>query len=346
MAYAGWGCFLGAGIVACFAASYLPEMSDTAEQPTVEPQTAEAKPTVPDGDASLVPPAGWPAAWHVFWQASYWGVMRSESFAHAANFAYSILSSLFPFLILLTGLAGYWGGDELAKAATDGLLQILPHEIASILKPEVSTVLTGSQRQVLTIGAILLVVIVTGLVESLRMGLNYAYRASDTRFFLIRRLEGTFFMLVGGIVIMGLGFLVIFMPVVWRIAVPLVPELMPYWSTFNRLPLVFFSAAAFLFLLTAHYWLPAKRMTLRGVLPGVLITLSLWFVAGLAFSYYLSHFASYTKTYAGLAGAIAALLFFYICGLIFQFGAEVNNAWIDWREGKPGITWETSGLAG
>lgn len=316
------------GVVIGRPAAYVAAMSDTVDRPA--PLLAEPRP--------WQRPEGVFAVWHVLWQSVYWGLLRNESFAHAANFAYSILSSLFPFLILLAGLAAYWGGTDLAVAATDGLFLVLPEEIARYLKPEVKTVLSGSQAQVLTVGVILLIVIVTGLIESLRMGLNYAYRSMDTRHFLIRRLEGTAFMLVGGIIILGLGFLVVVMPLAWRLAVPIVPEIDAYWTTFNRLPLVFFSMALFLFLLTAHYWLPARQQTISGVVPGVLVTMGLWFVAGLVFSYYMSHFATYTRTYAGLAGVIASLLFFYITGLIFQFGAELNNALRDWREGKPGMT--------
>ena len=42
----------------------------------------------------------------------------------------------------------------------------------------------------------------------------------------------------------------------------------------------------------------------------------------------MSHFSSYARTYAGLAGVIASMLFFYIVGLIFLFGAEINNSLI------------------
>ncbi|WP_333823668.1 YihY/virulence factor BrkB family protein [Pinisolibacter sp.] len=274
---------------------------------------------------------------HIVWEAFYWGLLRNESFAHASNIAFAILFSMFPFMILVTGLAGYWGGAELAAAAeqgTGGIFSVLPDQVADILRPEISAVLATSQGSVLTVGAILLVVIVTGLVESLRMGLNYAYRSYDDRHFLIRRLEGTFFMLIGGVVILGLGFLVVVLPVVWAFLIPHAPDLAPYWSYFNRLPLAFFTLAVFLFLASAHLWLPARRQTLKGVMPGVLLTATLWFVAGMVFSWYLSHFSGYAKTYAGLGGAIASMLFFYIIGLIFLFGAEINHSIELWREGR------------
>ena len=274
----------------------------------------------------------------ITWEAIYWGLLRNESFAHASNIAFSILFSLFPFLILVTGLAGWaageWGVGELTAAAeqgTGGIFSVLPEQVAAILKPEITAVLTTSQSRVLTIGALLLAIIVTGFVESLRMGLNYAYRAYDTRHFLIRRLEGTFFMLIAAVVILGLGFLVVVLPVLWGVLLPHFPDIAPWWNWFNRLPLLFFTLAVLLFLLSAHLWLPARRQTMGGVLPGVLVTLTLWFLAGLIFSWYLSHFSGYAKTYAGLGGAIASMLFFYIIGLIFLLGAEINHVIELWR---------------
>jgi membrane protein len=276
----------------------------------------------------------------VFWDAFYWGLLRNESFAHASNIAFAILFSLFPFIILVTGLAGVWGGQDLAQAAeqgTGGIFSVLPDEIGKILRPEVTAVLTGSQTRVVTVGSVLLVVIVTGLVEALRMGLNYAYRGHDARNILIRRLEGTFFMLVGGVMVLGLGFLVVVLPVIWEFLIPHAPELRGYYDYFNRLPLLFFTLGVLLFLLAAHIWLPARKQTFFGVMPGVIVTMLLWFAAGWVFSYYMSHFSGYARTYAGLAGVIASMIFFYIVGMIFLFGAELNNSILK----GPGIVNET-----
>lgn len=304
-------------------------MSDALEPSSVSPEPASTRPR----GAKAV---GW-----VLWEAIYWGLLRNESFAHASNFAFSILFSLFPFMILVTGVAGWvaaeWGLWDLSAAAeqgTGGIFAVLPEQVAGILKPEVSAVLGTSQGRVLTVGALLLVIIVTGLVESLRMGLNYAYRSYDYRHFLIRRLEGTFFMLIAAIVILGLGFLVVVLPVLWGLLIPHLPDIAPYWSYFNRIPLLLFTLAVFLFLLSAHLWLPARRQTMLGVLPGVLVTSTLWFVAGLVFSWYLTNFSGYAKTYAGLGGAIASMLFFYITGLIFLLGAEINHAVELWQTGR------------
>ena len=73
----------------------------------------------------------------------------------------SIIAPLL-FATLVTGIAGWtatlWGVGELSAAAeqgTGGIFAVLPEEVAKILRPEVSAVLSASQGRVLTIGALL-----------------------------------------------------------------------------------------------------------------------------------------------------------------------------------------------
>ena len=80
-------------------------------------------------------------------------------------------------------------------------------------------------------------------------------------------------------------------------------------------------------LLMVHYWLPAGRRRFAEIVPGVLVTLALWLVAGAAFGRYLAAFADrYAVTYAGLSSAMIALVFLYFSAGIFIYGGELNAA--------------------
>jgi membrane protein len=82
-----------------------------------------------------------------------------------------------------------------------------------------------------------------------------------------------------------------------------------------------------------HLWLPCHRIGLRRVWIGVAATIALWYIAGWGFTLYLRAFGGYARTYAGLAGIVAALMFFYIASAILLLGGEINRAIIDTREG-------------
>src|SRR5690606_19059540 len=78
-------------------------------------------------------------------------------------------------------------------------------------------------------------------------------------------------------------------------------------------------------LLIVHRWLPAARRTFAEILPGIMATLVLWLVSGEVFGRYLARFAfAYTTMYAGLASAMIALVFLYVCASIFIYGGELN----------------------
>ena len=53
--------------------------------------------------------------------------------------------ALFPFLIVLTSLAGFFGSKELADQAVGLMLQVWPKQVADSLSGEIHDVLTTSR---------------------------------------------------------------------------------------------------------------------------------------------------------------------------------------------------------
>ena len=52
----------------------------------------------------------------------------------------------------------------------------------------------------------------------------------------------------------------------------------------------------------------------------------MWLISGAAFGRYLADYAfAYVTMYAGLASAMIALVFLYVCASIFIFGGELNS---------------------
>jgi membrane protein len=79
-------------------------------------------------------------------------------------------------------------------------------------------------------------------------------------------------------------------------------------------------------LLIVHAWLPAGRRSFIEIVPGIVATLLLWLIAGSAFGRYLANYAfAYVSMYAGLASAMIALVFLYVCASIFIYGGELNS---------------------
>jgi len=252
---------------------------------------------------------------------------QDDGWAIASHVALSILTSLFPFLILVTALAGFLGSKNLGDEGVQILFQTWPQQAAAPIANELHNVLTQTRSGVLTIGVILSVYFSSSGVEAVRIGLNRAYDVRDSRPWWLLRLESIAYVFVGAFSLLTLAFLVVLAPLIWAAMLHFAPALEPL----NRLITVGRFAIASLVLLLAlvlsHKFLPAGRRSLREIAPGILLTFALWIAAGIAFGSYLAQFArNYVTTYAGLASVMIALIFLYMIASIFIFGGELNAA--------------------
>jgi membrane protein len=113
---------------------------------------------------------------------AFYTFLADDGWAIASHIALSTLMALFPFLIVLTSLAGFFGSKELADQAAALMLETWPKQVADSLSSEIHDVLTTTRGGVLTVGAVLAVYFASNGVESLRVALNRAYSVLETRY--------------------------------------------------------------------------------------------------------------------------------------------------------------------
>jgi membrane protein len=250
-----------------------------------------------------------------------------DGWAIASHIALSVLMGMFPFLILVTAIAGFIGSANLADEVARLIVAAWPPEVSSPIAAQIHNVLTTARGDVLTLGAVFAVYFSSSGVESLRIGLNRAYGLSEKRPWLLLRLESIGYVLVSAISMLVLAFLVVLGPLVFRAALVRAPWLDPLQAHYNVGRLAVAAAVLAIALVILHMWLPAGRRRLRDIWPGIFSTLVLWLVCGFLFGRYLSNFSyAYVTYYAGLASAMIALVFLYFSAWIFIYGGELNAA--------------------
>jgi len=269
---------------------------------------------------------------------AYYRFNANDGWALASHIALSALMALFPFLILVTALAAsVLGSKELADEVARILLETWPREVAGPIASEIHNVLTTTRGDILTIGVAFAIYFASSGIESLRIGLNRAYGLTETRHWLLLRIESILYVLIAAVALLALAFLIVLAPLIFATARKFMPWLEGLEWIFTVARYGIASFALIVALVVAHKWLAAGRRRFRDILIGILATLVLWLAGGMVFGAYLAEFASsYVTYYAGLASVMTALVFLYLTASIFVYGGELNAAISDLRRTAPG----------
>ena len=264
---------------------------------------------------------------------AFYTFLADDGWAIASHIALSALRALFPFLIVLTSLAGFFGSKELADQAVTLLLQVWPQQVADSLSSEIHDVLTTTRGDALTIGLVLAVYFASNGIESLRVGLNRAYSVIEPRSWYWLRLESIGYTLIAAFTALAMAFLIVLGPLILEAArrwIPLIVETNEHFLNVTRYGITIAALVIALFIL--HAWLPAGRRSFLQILPGIIFTFVASLLSGIGFGQYLARFANnYVTMYAGLASVIIALVFLYFIAAIFVYGGELNAAIIKSR---------------
>jgi membrane protein len=268
---------------------------------------------------------------------AFWQFLADDGWAIASHIALSTLMAMFPFLIVVTALAGvFFGSKELADEAARILLEAWPKEVAEPISRDIAGVLVGSRGNVLTFGVLFALYFASSGVDSLRIGLNRAYGMSEQRPWWLLRIESIVYVLVGAVALLAFSLLVVLAPLIWHRMVIYVPTLAPLTGIVNAARFATVAVVLVISLLILHRWLPAGRRSFIEIAPGIVATLLLWMVGGIAFGRYLADYAfAYVTMYAGLASAMIALVFLYVCASIFVYGGELNSVICKARQKRP-----------
>ncbi len=258
---------------------------------------------------------------------AFYRLGEDDGWAIASHLAMSTLTSMFPFLIFVTALAGFIGSSNLAEAATQLIFDVWPRQVAAPIATEIHNVLTIPHGSLLTIGALLAVYFSSSGVEAFRIGLNRAYGVRERRTWWLLRLESIAYVLVGALALLALAFLVVLAPLIWSAVLAYAPEVseLAGFVTAARYGLV--SLILIMSLVIAHKWLPAEKRTFAQIAPGITLTVVLSILFSWLFGAYLAEYArNYVSTYGGLASVMIALVFLYSISGIFVYGGELNAA--------------------
>lgn len=259
----------------------------------------------------------------LIWRA-LWALVAHEGLEFSGYAAFTAILAVFPFMIFLAALAGFLGQAEGTSRFTDATLRFAPPEVVSVLAPVVEEVTSQRRGGLLTFGIVVAVWSASSGLEALRVMLNRSYDARETRPFWRLKLQSMVFVVFGAGIAVLLSLVIVLGPILLHaLRLILAPELIgPGLWLAVRYGLA--SSIGTALVIALHLLLPNCDYRFRQVWPGAVITVVLWLAMATLFSLYVQNFAQYSVIYGSLGGIMLTLLFFYISGVIFAFGAEIN----------------------
>jgi len=241
----------------------------------------------------------------------------------SAGVAFYTLLSLFPAAIAGISIYGLVANPETVRSQIDRLTRLLSPETASILGTQIKQVTAGAGG---TLGLATVLGILTALwsassgMKALITGVNMTYDEGESRKFV--KLRGlALLMTLGAMVLMGVALALI-------VAFPAVANDWPTAArwTASVLRWVLLAVLLSVALAVLYRYAPDRdNPKWTWVSWGGVIATVLWIVASLAFSFYVSHFGNYNKTYGALAGVIILLFWLYLTAFVVLVGAELNT---------------------
>lgn len=251
-------------------------------------------------------------------------LVRQNGVEHAGYLAFLFILSLFPFLIFLIAIIGFFGATAEGIEIIKNILSSIPQEMNQALSPRINEIISGPGQSFVTIAIFGVIWTASSSVEGCRTILNTAYRVNFPPPYLWRRFISIieFFIITFSVVVGMLVFLVI--PKLLKKLESFLPFTVNFESAFFD-----FSSFAIFFILTAatsllYFILPNAKQKITQTLPGSVMAVTLWTLLQKLFTFYLGYFDQFNFVYGSLAGIIISLIFFYLVSLIFILGAEFN----------------------
>jgi membrane protein len=254
--------------------------------------------------------------------------MDDDVLGLSSQLAYNFLLAVFPMLLFLVALFGVFASQS--AALRQNLFyyfsQMLPPAAFQLVSKTLDEVTRNSGGGKLTFGILFALWASAGGMSSLMSALNGAYNVRESRPWW--KVRGTAILLTLAISIMVVAALFIILAggtVAEFVGSKL--HLSSYfvlaWKIVQWPLALFFIVISFALI---YYFAPdLKEQHWYWITPGALVGVVLWLIFSLGFRVYLHFFNSYSKSYGSLGAVIILLLWFYVTGISFLLGGEINS---------------------
>lgn len=273
-----------------------------------------------------------------FWQNVWSRSENDQILGRAAQLSYFFLLALFPLLLFLINLFGYFNGNGsyLQQRMIAYLGEVMPPAALQLVVATLDEVTMARGTGKLSLGILLALWAASSGVNALTQALNSAYDVAETRPWWKVRLNSIAMTVALSILIVSALILVLYGGQCGEALAARINAGRAFSLSWQALQIPIALVFVLIALVMIYRFVPnvaSKRhgkglrvsdYRRRWFSPGVIIGLLLWLIVSLGFRLYLHFFNSYSATYGSLGALIILMLWFYLGGAAILLGAEIN----------------------
>ena len=268
---------------------------------------------------------GW--RWKTFGKHLWTKVNADDVLNRAAILSFYFLLALFPLLLFLTALLGYFAdaGTELRHNLLTYLRAIVPVSASDLINTTVDEISQKSSGGKVSFGLLTSLWFASSGMGAIIEGLNVAYDVKETRAWWRRTLLAILLTIALAVLIITALALMFYGS---RIAEGIANHYgfgAAFAAVWTILRWLFVLVFVFLAFQLIYYFAPdLHEQQLRWLTPGAAVGVILWLLVSFLFGSYLNFYNNYSVVYGSLGAVIILLLWFYLTGVTILIGGEVN----------------------
>lgn len=253
--------------------------------------------------------------------------------AYAAQMAFFLFLSIFPFLIFLFTFLGKLSID------TDAIIMILenffPAEVQQLILDFIEDNILTSDTGLLSLSVIGTIWSASKGIRGLIRSLNIAYNKKETRNFLVMKIIDMFYTImlvlsIGVVLVLpniGFGF--------YKFISKYVSISEEIYALYNLVRTITIPTMLIVLMTLIYMFLPNVHMTFREGLAGTFFSITGWGILSYIFKVFLANFANFKVVYGSLATVIILMFWLYFSSIILIVGGEINSILKDYNQSTP-----------
>lgn len=244
--------------------------------------------------------------------------------AYAAQAAFFIFISIFPFLMLFLNLLKYipfFSSENIEVWIMEIFSPLIGELLIGIIK-EANASGSGALISITTVAALWAC---SKGVLGIIYGLNSIYKTTEKRGYIRLRATAVFYTvgLLVALVIMLL--LMVFGNTILNFVMTRFPALDSFANAVRVVRWLVSFGFLMIFFMFLYTVIPERKTKFKNEIPGAVVSAVGWIGFSALYSLYMDMFAVRSNIYGSLAAIIFFLLWIYICMIILFVGAEIND---------------------